>query len=84
MKLWNPNIIKILIAYKNADNFDYYIKTNDFFKVCRNMIEYFDISDYPQPNKYNISEKKTGKVKDEYKEISEFLVSKPKCMQYKI
>lgn len=73
-----------VLGYSDTDSFLLDITTDDFYRdMCKN-ISFFDTSDYPQPNEYNIpnaNKKIPGKFKDELngKIITEFVGLRAKC-----
>ncbi|GBN66704.1 hypothetical protein AVEN_60113-1 [Araneus ventricosus] len=67
----------------DTDNFIYNIRTEDFYKDMKGMIDYFDTSDYPENNRYGMSrvnKKVLGEMKDENagKILEEFILLRSK------
>lgn len=59
---------QIQLQYTDTDSLTYLIETDDAYSDFKKMIELFDTSDYPNPNRYNmprINKKVIGKFKDE-------------------
>lgn len=75
---------KCVINYIDTDGVVIDVETDDFYKDMRENISYFDTSDFPLPNEYNIThenKKIPGKFKDELngKLITEFVGLRAKC-----
>ncbi|GFT83707.1 uncharacterized protein TNCV_2826231 [Trichonephila clavipes] len=59
----------IKLLYMDTDSFIYDIKTYDFYADMKEMINYFDTSDYQENNRYGlqrVNKKVLGKMKDEH------------------
>ncbi|XP_023242503.1 uncharacterized protein LOC111640701 [Centruroides sculpturatus] len=58
----------IKLLYQDTDSYIYNLKTDDFYQDMKGMKGYFDTSDYPENNQYDIlrvNKKVLGKMKDE-------------------
>lgn len=75
---------KCQVAYTDTDSFILDIETEDFYKDISENSQYFDTSDYPYPNRYNIkrlNKKERGLFKDEANGeiVLEFVGLRAKC-----
>ncbi|GBM56823.1 hypothetical protein AVEN_227334-1 [Araneus ventricosus] len=87
MKYKYKNNLKLL--YTDTDSLIYDVETEDIFVDIKNNIEYFDTSDYPENNMYDIprmNKKVLSKMKDEAKGkfITEFAGLRSKVYSYKV
>lgn len=58
----------ICLAYTDTDSFILHIKTDDFYADMKQNLEWYDTSDYPENNKFDmprVNKKKLGLFKDE-------------------
>ncbi|GBN50940.1 hypothetical protein AVEN_114505-1 [Araneus ventricosus] len=63
-----PKYKDLTLLYMDTDSLTYDIKTDDFYEDMKNMINYFDTSDYQENNPYNMprcNKKVLGIMKDE-------------------
>lgn len=66
MKVRYGKNLKLL--YTDTDSLTYSVQTDDLYNDIKEMLHYFDTSDYPDPNRYDIpqvNKKVIGKFKDE-------------------
>lgn len=84
LKKYNKNL---QLLYTDTDSLIYHIKTVDFYKDMKNMLHYFDTSNYPKNHEcYSETNKsKLGVFKDECSGqiITEFIALRPKMYSLK-
>ena len=89
------NVIKkkygnsVRLLYTDTDSLIIEIKTNDFYQDIKIILDYFDTSDYPKDNIYDlplVNRKVLGKFKDELngKIMTEFIGLRSKLYSHKI